>query len=75
MLPDPYSSWLDMSPSTPPVEASESSTVEIKIEPVNLDEMYRPGDTVKGHVILKGLDVEGRRVKQVRVKLVGTMMV
>jgi hypothetical protein len=45
--------------------------VDIKLDQINVDGIYRPDDTVKGVIVLKGAKVEEKVLKQVKVKVIG----
>jgi hypothetical protein len=47
------------------------STVEIHLNQVNEDGIYRPGDAVRGNITLNEPTREGKSLRKVSVKLVG----
>jgi hypothetical protein len=51
------------------------SKIEIKLECSNEDGVYRPGDILQGQVMLDGINMEGRVLRSVNVRVEGKAMI
>lgn len=52
-------------------EAFIDNKVEIELDCINEDGIYRPGDTIQGQIKLKGSDNQGRFLRSVTVRMEG----